>query len=278
MRKAFVLFGTVLLVIALMLGYVSANEEEIVTAIIESRIATKPLPNPSGKMPNLTEEAAYAIQAKVVDAMARKGKEVGGYRAGLTSENSQKRFRAKGPLFGPMLKERKLESGAVIDRKDFVKLFLETEIGYSPKEKITKPVKDVESLKKLIKTIHPALELPDVRFADMKKLTVSDIITDAVGSSYLVGKGIPIGEADVNKVKVTLKLDGKPVNEGMGSDAMGDQWKALLWLVNGVVKQGWTISPDQILLTGALGKMIPGKPGKYEATWTGLGSVSFTVK
>jgi len=279
MKKASVLLGSVLLVIALMLGCVLAGEEEIVTAVIESRSATKPLPNPSGIVPDLTEEAAYAIQVRFVDAMGKKGKEVGGYKAGLTTENAQKRFKAKGALLGPMFKEGKLESGAVIDGKDFVKLFLETEIGFSSKEKIAKPVKDVESLKKLIKTVYPAIELPDMRFADMKNLTVADIVADAVGSSkYLIGKGIPMDKADVNNVKVTLTLDGKPVNEGTGRDALGDQWKALLWLVNGVVKQGWTISPDQILITGALGNMIPGKPGKYEATWGDLGSVSFTVQ
>jgi 2-keto-4-pentenoate hydratase len=279
MRKAFVLFGSVLLAIALMLGCVFAGEDEIVTAIIDSRSATKPLPNPSGIVPDLNEEAAYAIQVKLVDAMGGKGKAVGGYKAGLTSENAQKRFKAKGALLGPMFKDGKIESGAAVDRKDFVKLFLETEIGFSPKEKIAKPVKDVEALKKLIKTVYPAIELPDIRFADMKKLTVPDIVADAVGSSkYLIGKGIPMGKVDLNKVKVTLTLDGKPVNEGMGNDALGDQWKALLWLVNGVVKQGWTISPDQILITGALGNMIPGKPGKYEATWGDLGSVSFTVQ
>ncbi len=279
MRKAFVVFGSVLLVTSLMLCCASAGEEEIITAIIESRAANKPLPNPSGTMPGLTEDAAYAIQVKLVDAMDKKGKKVGGYKAGLTTENARKRFKAKGALLGPMFKDGSVESGVVIDRKDFIKLFLETEIGYSTKEKITKPVKDVESLKKLIKTVYPAIELPDIRFAEMKKLTVSDIIADAVGSSkYLVGPGIPMGKVDVNNVKVTLTLDGKKVNEGTGRDAMEDQWKALLWLVNGVVEQGWSITPDQILITGALGKMIPGKPGKYEAKYGDLGSVSFTIK
>jgi len=279
MRKAFVLFGSVLLIIALMVACASAGERDVVNAIVESRMASKPLPNPSSNMPGLTEKAAYAIQVRLVDAMGRRGKLVDGYKAGLTSENSQKRFKANGALLGPMFEDGRLESGASIARKDFVRLFLETEIGYSPKETIRKPVKDVASLKMLIGTIYPAIELPDIRFADLKKLTVADIVADAVGSSkYLVGKGIPMGKVDVNNVKVTLTLDGKPVNQGTGRAALGDQWKALLWLVNGVVKQGWSISPNQILITGVLGKMIPGKPGKYQATYGDLGSVSFTIQ
>ncbi|MFH1117036.1 MAG: 4-oxalocrotonate decarboxylase [Pseudomonadota bacterium] len=279
MRKALVVIGPVLLVIAFMPCLAGAGQEEIVAAIIDSRAANKPLPNPSVSMPGLTEDAAYVIQVKLVEAMDKKGKKVGGYKAGLTSEGARKRFKATGALLGPMFKEGGLESGAVINSKDFVKLFLETEIGYSTKEKITEPVKDVESLKALIKTVHPVIELPDIRFADMKKLTVADIVADGVGSSkYLVGKGVPAGKVDVNNIKVMLSLDGKTVNEGKGSDASDDQWKALLWLINGVVKQGWSIAPDQILFTGALGQMIPGKPGKYEATYGDLGSVSFTVQ
>jgi 2-keto-4-pentenoate hydratase len=68
------------------------------------------------------------------------------------------------------------------------------------------------------------------------------------------------------------------VNQGKAADALGDQWKALLWLVNGVVEHGYTIDPGQILITGAMGKMIPGKPGKYDGDWGVLGKMSWTVK
>ncbi|MDQ7781847.1 MAG: hypothetical protein RDU20_03145 [Desulfomonilaceae bacterium] len=279
MRKVFVLPGSVLLVFLLMQACAVAGDAEIVTAIVESREAVKPLPNPSSIDSDLTEERAYAIQGRLVDAMGRKGKSIGGYKAGLTSANTQQRFKAKSALLAPMFKHGKLEPGAAVDRKDFVRLFLETEIGFSPRETIAGPVEDVESLKKLIGKIYPVIELPDIRFADPKNLTVPDIVADAVGSSkYLVGTGVPMGDVDVNNLKVTLAMDGETVNQGMGSDALGDQWKALLWLVNGVVKQGWTVSPDQILITGALGNMIPGRPGVYEAVWDDLGTIAFTIR
>jgi 2-keto-4-pentenoate hydratase len=83
---------------------------------------------------------------------------------------------------------------------------------------------------------------------------------------------------DVNKVEVTMTLDGKEANKGKAQDALGDQWKALLWLVNGVVKQGYPIEQGQIFITGAMGNMIPGKPGKYEGNYGPLGTLSFTVK
>ena len=82
----------------------------------------------------------------------------------------------------------------------------------------------------------------------------------------------------MNQVTVTLTLDGKPANQGKAEDAMGDQWKALLWLVNGAIEKGYTIEPGQVLITGALGNMIPAKEGKYEGNYGPLGPLSFTIK
>jgi 2-keto-4-pentenoate hydratase len=49
-------------------------------------------------------------------------------------------------------------------------------------------------------------------------------------------------------------------------------------LINTVVQQGWKIEPGQILITGALPKAIPGKPGKYVADFEKLGKISFEIK
>ncbi len=79
-------------------------------------------------------------------------------------------------------------------------------------------------------------------------------------------------------MEVALTRDGQVVNKGKAADVMGDQWKALLWLVNGAVAQGWTIEPGQIFITGVMGKMVPGKPGSYQGDWGPLGKMSWTVK
>jgi 2-keto-4-pentenoate hydratase len=93
-----------------------------------------------------------------------------------------------------------------------------------------------------------------------------------------VGKKVALDKVDVGAVKVAMTLDGAEANKGAASDALGDQWKALLWLVNGAIEKGYTLEPGQVLITGAMGQMIPGKPGKYEADYGALGTLSFTVK
>ncbi len=269
----------VVIAVFLIAGLSWGSEEDVIKSVLESRAAVKPFPNPTAKLPGLTVDKAYDLQKKVVKALVQKGDAISGFKGGLTSEAGQKRFGVNEALLGEIFKSGELGPDAVVNSKDFVRLFIETEVGYVIGKKISEPVKDTDSLKKMIKEVFPAVELPDLRFEDMKEIKGPDIIVDAVGSSkYIVGKKIPADKIDVSKVEVTLKLDGNVVNQGKASDCLGDQWKAALWLVNTAIAKGWIIEPGQILITGAMGNMIPGKPGKYEGNWGSLGTLSWTVK
>lgn len=267
------------LFLAMVTAFAYASDQNVVDAIIVARTSVKPLANPSSLAPGLTLQKAYEIQKRLAEKLVDKGDKVAGFKAGLTSEGAQKKFKTNGALLGPLFASGKVEPSGKVAKKGFVRMFIETEVGYVVGKKITKPVKDVKELKTYIGAIVPAIELPDIRFADMKKLNAADIAADAVGSAkFIVGKPVAMGENDVNEVATKLSLDGKPLMEGKGSDALGDQWKALLWLVNGAVEKGWTIEPNSILITGALGKLTPAKPGKYLAEYGKLGSISFTVE
>lgn len=279
MKKLAVLLLSLFVACFLFVGISNAGDEEIVNAIVEARASVKEFALPTSKLPDLTVDKAYALQKALAKAILAKGDTIGGFKAGLTSEAGQKKFGVNAALLGPLFKSGEMGPDAVVDRKDFVRLFIENEVGYVVGQKISAPVKDVESLKKMIKEVFPAVELPDLRFADMKSLKGQDLIVDAVAcSKYIIGPRIPADKVDVSKVEVALTCDGAVVNQGKAADALGDQWKALLWLVNGAVEQGWAIEPGQILITGAMGNMIPGKPGKYAGDWGPLGKLSWTVK
>ncbi|AFM26732.1 2-keto-4-pentenoate hydratase [Desulfomonile tiedjei] len=279
MRKTGILSACAVAVLVVLVCFSWAGEEEVINSIVAARTSTKTFPLPSAQIPDLDLNKAYALQRTLTERLVKSGHRIGGFKAGLTSEAGQKRFGVDRPLLGPLFKSGELEPGVSLEPKDFTRLFIEVEIGYLLGDKITEPVQDVETLKKKIKEVFPAVELPDLRFDDMKNLKGADIVVDAVSSSkYIVGRRMPADKVDVSAVSVILKLDGNEINKGQASDALGDQWKALLWLVNSAVEQGWTLEPGYIFITGALGNMLPGKPGKYEADWGSLGKISWTVK
>ena len=58
---------------------------------------------------------------------------------------------------------------------------------------------------------------------------------------------------------------------------MGDQWQAALWLVNTMVGQGWELEAGQVLLTGALGKMVKASEGECIAHFGVWGTLSVLI-
>jgi len=67
-----------------------------------------------------------------------------------------------------------------------------------------------------------------------------------------------------------MTQDGFTVNQGKAKDAMGDQWEALLWLVNGAIEQGCLIEQGHIMITGAVGHIVPGKLASMRGTGVSL--------
>ncbi len=251
----------------------------LVDAIFKARVEVKPLTLPSLQSPGLDIQKAYAVQKDLIKAFLAKGDKVCGFKGALTSEATQKRFGVDRALLAPLLKSGEVLDRAAVIKKDFVTPMIENEIGFVAGKRIAAPVKDVEALKELITEVFPAIEFPDLRYAQMKDLKGSDLVADAAGScKHLVGKKIPAKQVDVTTVEVTLTCDGAEINRGKASDAMGDQWQALLWLVNGALEQGWIIEPGYVFITGAMGKMVPGKPGTYKGDYGNLGNLSFTIR
>lgn len=247
-------------------------------AIMQAYQTVKPFPVLSTSHPELDVPMAYTIQKAYVGKLLANDK-IAGFKAGLTSQAGQQKFGVNAPVAGVLLTSGKLADGVTVDTAKFAALMLETEIGYVLGKPITQPVKDVAELQAAVKGVMPAIELPDLGFTDMKNLKGVDIIAANVSArQMIVGQERPVAGVDVNAITLSLTLNGQEVNKGKGTDALGDQWQAALWLVNTMVAQGWTLEPGAVLITGALGNMLPGKPGNYVADYGDFGKITFTIK
>lgn len=143
---------------------------------------------------------------------------------------------------------------------------------------MTKPLADTNELRQHIDGIAPAIELPNLYYQQPEQLTAIDIIATNVGAaSYIVGPFVAPQARDPNAAQPTLVCEGKQLNSGNARDALGDQWQAALWLVNTMIDQGWTIDAGQILLTGALGRMVPATTGECSADYGSWGTIAFRI-
>ena len=228
-----------------------------------------------------TLDSAYRQQRKAV-LKALNGRSPAGFKAGLTSSAGQQRFNVREPVAGVLWPESGISfdgDEAVIRRSDFRKPMLEMELAFRINTLIPEPLADVSEVQYVVSEVMPALEIPDLGFDSEVGMTGEAIVAANVGArAYLLGPGLSPDNVDINAVRARLQLDGERLQRGDATQVMGNQWKALFWLINTLVEQGWVIQPGQVLLTGAMGEMIPLKEGVYEAQFSELGRLRLQVK
>jgi 2-keto-4-pentenoate hydratase len=282
-KRVTLFFAITLLSISLaMHSAFAALELEAEADVIFAAISNgQPIPVINAPEAFRTADNAYAVQKILFDKIlaARKGEAIAGIKGALTAPAQMKRFESDIPALAPLLKSGLTETNddSLVEFKSFKGMMLEVELTFKTAVPITEPVKDEAALKTLFASVHPSIEIPQLYFADMSKVKFFEIVEAGVGSKkFFVGPAFKPGDVDVDNVNVKLLCDGSAVNEGKSADALGGQWKALLWIVNNTLAHGYTLDAGQYIMTGALGSMIPAKPGVYKADY-GFAALNFKV-
>ncbi len=246
--------------------------------IEDAFVEKKPLPLASQGIKGLTLEQAYGVQDELIRLRQGKGEIVMGYKAGLTTTPAQKKFGINEAVRGTLFESMIRQPGTVYKR-DFSRMFIETEIGFRFEKEVTEPVKDIKSLKSAVVSVFPAIELPDLSYTDMNLAKGCDIIASNVAArTVLIGKEVAKGAKELNEVNVTLFHNGREVGSGIGSNALGDQWGALKWTVNSAVSGGGKIKSGYIVITGSLTQPMPAEAGMYLADYGDFGTIEFEFK
>lgn len=230
----------------------------------------------------LTLERAYRIQHLAVEQLLQGGTPAG-FKAGLTSAASRQRFGAAEPVAGVLPPGAELGEdpllGYRLRRADFRRPMVELEVGFRFAHRISGQLPDVQSLRSHVAAVLPAVEIPDLGYAGDEPLQTVDIVAaDVFARRFIAGPARAPGLTDPNAVAVTLYRDGNVLTSGGGRDVQGDQWQALLWLVNRTVANGWTIEPGQVLITGSMGAPVPMEKGLYSADFGRFGRIEWAVE
>lgn len=250
--------------ICIVLSGCSSPRQRVVDEIVTSWREQRALPNIDE---TLTIDSAYRVQTRSVRAKLRNASPAG-FKAGLTSAPAQARFKTNGAVAGVLFKEGALQSTDSVSLREAPGLHIEVEVAMRIGTAIDKPLADVAELRSHINGIAPAIELPNLHYAQPQSLDAIDIVaTNVAAWKYIVGDFASPRQRDPNTVDVRLTCNDKEMFTGKGTDSLGDQWRAALWLVNQMLAQGWKIEPGQILLTGSLGKMLPGATGRCVASY-----------
>ena len=120
-----------------------------------------------------------------------------------------------------------------------------------------------------------AIEIVGSRVANWD-IRILDTVADNASSGLFVLGQQPtgLGDFDPRLCGMVMEKDGEPVSAGAGAACLGSPINATLWLAKVMAKAGRPLGKGDIVLSGALGPMVPVAPGDvFEARIEGLGSV-----
>jgi 2-keto-4-pentenoate hydratase len=219
----------------------------------------------------------YAIQA----AMQGYGR-LFGWKIAATSEAGQKHINVAGPLAGRIFAERVIRDGGTASMAGNEMRVGEPEFAFRmgrdlPPRPAPYSVEDVLSA---VDTLHPAIELPDSRFADFAKAGEAQLIADNA-CAHLFVLGAPATAdwraVDLVEQRPVVTLRGQRF-VGHGKNVLGDPRVALTWLANELRELGVTLKAGEVVTTGTCHSPLPIQSGDmFEADFGAFGNVSVAL-
>jgi 2-keto-4-pentenoate hydratase len=225
-------------------------------------------------------DTAYAVQQVLHEAALAAGRRVVGRKIGLTAPAVQRQLGVDRPDFGVLYEDMAHASGDTVASERLLQPKVEAEVAFELGADLDGAV-DLDTVRAAVRRVLPALEIVDSRIAGWD-ITFGDTVADNASSGlYVLGENTvgthDLAALDLPTVAMTLTKDGETASSGTGDACLGDPVAALGWLAQTAQRHGDPLRAGQIVLSGALGPMVPvGAGATVAAEIRGLGSVSCT--
>lgn len=196
-----------------------------------------------------TPAEAYRLQAEIMKLL---GGKVLGWKVGATGTGARKLLKARGPFAGAIFAGRVFKTGAQIASTAYPMRGLEGEIAFKLGKDLPARAKPytMAEVKRAIASVHPAIEIVSSRWSQWPGVGLPSLIADH-GSNAALVLGRPFSGAgpDLDKLAVSMSVDGQEVGKGTGADVIGGPHASLLWLAN-LLRRGPGLQAGQIVSTG----------------------------
>jgi len=224
---------------------------------------------------------AYAIQTEVA---RMSGQPVFGWKIAATSSDGQKHIGVDGPLAGRLLAGRVLKSGSQLVLGNNLMKVAEAEFAFRMGKALPPRPQEytLQEVLAAVDTLHPAIEIPDSRYADFAIVGAPQLIADnACACWFVIG---PETQADwrsydLAALAVTAWRNDAIAAQGSGSNVLGDPRIALTWIANELRTQGIGLDAGETVTTGTC--VLPqaiAAGDTIRADFGDLGSVSIEIR
>ncbi|WP_052422385.1 2-keto-4-pentenoate hydratase [Nonomuraea candida] len=222
-----------------------------------------------------TAADAYAVQEINTRRAVEAGRRPVGRKIGMTNRLVQQKFGIDQPDFGTLFADRSYRDGLPIPVGEFLQPRAEAEVALVLGADLEGGPFTVADVLRAVDFALAAIEIADSRIADWD-ITLADTIADnaSAGAFVLGNTPVPLLGLDLRAAAMTMTRNGEEVSTGSGADCLGGPLNAAVWLATRLGRSGAPLRAGDVVLTGALGPVVPVEPGDvFEARIGGLGSV-----
>jgi 2-keto-4-pentenoate hydratase len=218
----------------------------------------------------------YAIQAETEHYASGR---LFGWKIAATSEAGQNHINVDGPMAGRILPETIIPDGGAAPMAGNEMRVGEPEFAFRMARDLpprSSPY-TVQEVLRAVDTLHPAIEIPDSRFADFVGAGAAQIIADnACAHLFVLGEPATASwrGLDLVEERPVITLRDKQFI-GHGKNVLGDPRVALAWLANELSGLGVTLKAGEVVTTGTCHPPLPIQSGDFfKADFGKLGKVS----
>jgi 2-keto-4-pentenoate hydratase len=146
----------------------------------------------------------------------------------------------------------------------FMQPRIEGEIGFVLERDLDGDDLTLDDVTRAVAYALPALEIVDSAIVDWNIRLVDTIADNASGAGYAVGaEPRKLDALDLRLCGMVLSRNGDIVSTGAGAACLGHPLAATLWLARKMAAAGRPLRSGELVLSGALGPMVPVRPDDY---------------
>lgn len=236
------------------------------------------------RYPDMGMDDAYAIQNAIYRAKISAGRNVIGWKIGLTSKAMQYALNIDVPDSGILFDDMLFPNEAIVPVGRFIQPRIEAEIAFVMKTSLGGANVTRDDVLAAVDYVAPSIEILDTRIqrvdsASGKARTVFDTISDnAANAGIVLGtQKHAIDALDLRWVGAITSRNGEVEETGLGAGVLNDPVESVVWLARRMAQYGQSIEPEQMILSGSFIRPIECPSGsKIHADFADFGSVSIS--
>ena len=220
--------------------------------------------------------AAYAVAEVNTRVRIDAGRRIIGKKVGLTSKAVQTQLGVDQPDFGMLFDDMEILNAQDAPTSRLIQPKVEAEVAFIVGRDIAGQSPSWSEFLACIAYALPAIEIVDSAITDWKISLVDTVADNASSGLYVLGdQPVALGALSLGDIGMQMTKNGRVVSIGTGAACLGHPLRAAYWLARTMAERGQGLRSGEIILSGALGPMVPVVAGDLvHANIGALGTVS----